>query len=215
MPKNGKRAKNGRKARANNPFRGGIPQTLKVPLKFNAIYAATALSSGAPTTYTRWCPNDTYDPLFDAGGGQSMFRDQLYALYHWARVYGFKFRVTLYSDVANPVFAALIPKQDSAATTYLVAAEQPGAKTGVCTLYHPLVMSLSADVDTFLCNAKGTAMMDDSFKQGPSAALSAQASTNVHLYLYYPGSSGTANILVQYEIEQDAVFSEVIYQAQS
>ncbi len=144
-----------------------------------------------------------------------MFRDQLFSLYHWSRVTAFKFKVTLFSDTGIPVFASLIPKQDSTATTYLVAAEQPGAKNGVVSLYHPLTLSLSANVDTFLQNRPGTSLTDDMFKQGSTAALDAKASTNVHLYLYYASSSGTANVLVQYEIEQDAIFSEVIAQSQS
>ncbi len=201
--------------KAGSPFRGGIPQTMRVALKYNAVYAAAALSSGAPNTYTRWCPNDTYDPLYDAGGGQSMFRDQMYALYHWARVTDFKFKVTIFSDSANPAFVALIPKQDNTASTYAVASEQPGAKCGVVTLYHPLTLRINANVDDFLCNMRGTSLTDDSFKQGSTSVLSTQASTNVHLYMYYASPSGTANLLVQYEVEQDAVFSEVIAQAQS
>ncbi len=215
-----KRSKGGRRnPRSNrqdqNPFHGGIPRTLTTQLKLNAVYTPTQLNAGSPYGYTRWCPNDLYDPLYDAGGGQAMFRDQLYALYHWARCHSFKFKVTIWSDSATPVMLALIPKQDASAITYTTAAEQPGAKTGVVNVYEPCVLSLHANVDSFLANSRGTSRMDDSFKQQPGAGLATQAQCNVHLYYYFPWSSGLSNLVVQYEIVQDAVFSEVIAQAAS
>jgi len=198
-----------------DPFIGGLPQQLKTCLKLNAVYSAGPLSSTSSSTYTRWSPNDTYDPLHDSGGGQAMFRDQLFNLYHWSRVTGFKFKVTVFSDSTNPVHLALIPKQEAGATTYSVAAELPGARCGVVTQFKPCTLSLNSNVDTFLRNKQGTSLTDDSFKQGPSASLATQATCNVHLYMYYFGSSGSATLLVQYELMQHAVFSEVIAQSNS
>lgn len=198
-----------------NPFKGGIPRQLSTDLHLNALYAPAQLNPGASSTYTRWCPNDLYDPLYDAGGGQSMFRDQLYALYHWARCRSFRFSATVFSTSTYPVFLALVPKQDATAITYAQAAEQPGARLGCVTAEHPVTLALSGGVDTFLENKPGTCMSDDMFKQGSGAALDTKASVNVHLYMYYPMAAGTADLVVSYQIDQQAVFSEVIAQALS
>lgn len=201
--------------RLGNPFTGGIPRSLSTKLHLQASYAVTTMNSGAPNQYTRWTPNDLYDPLYDAGGGQSMFRDQLYALYHYARCTGFRFKASVYSTSSYPVLCALIPKQDASAITYSTASEQPGAKLGMATLYSPFKAELTADVDSFLENRPGTSLTDDQFKQGSGAALDAKASCNVHIYFYYPWSTGSADLMVVYEVEQDARFSEVIAQALS
>lgn len=198
-----------------NPFKGGLPRSISARLAYNTIVVPTQLNAGSPYSYYRWCPNDLYDPLYETGGGQSMFRDQLYALYHWGRVRSFKLKATVYSTSAQPFMVALIPKQDASASTYQVAAEQPGAKLGTVTMYKPLTLTVSANVDDFLHNKKGTWATDDSFKQPVGAALDTEASVNVHLYAYYPWGSGVADFTVQYTIEQDAVFSEVIAQSQS
>lgn len=198
-----------------NPFKGGVPRSLSADLHLNALYTVATLNAGSPNSYVRWCPNDLYDPLYDAGGGQAMFRDQLYALYHWARCRSFRMSARVYSTSSSPVFLALIPKQDATALTYAQAAEQPGARLDAVTSEHPVYLTVSGDVDSFLENRPGTCMSDDMFKQGSGAALDTKASVNVHLYMYFPMSSGSADLVVSYQIDQNAVFSEVIAQSLS
>ncbi len=201
--------------RLSTPFAGGVPNILPASLHLNALYAPAQLLPAGPTAYTRWTPNDLYDPLYDAGGGQAMFRDQMYTLYHWGRVKSWRFSVEIFSTSVYPVFVALVPKQDATALTYAQAVEQPGAMRGAVNVYRPLKLSLSSTVDGFLGNAPGTWLRDDMFKQPSGSALDVKASTNVHLYMYYPMSAGTADLVVSYNIDQDAVFSELVAQAVS
>lgn len=189
------------------------PRIMRVKLKYQDVYSTGTITSGSET-YLTWRPNDTYDPLYTGAGHQSMFRDQWFGMYHWARCIGFKMKITLINTSANPVNVVMVGLQDSTAATYAPACEMKGAKKAMVTAEKPAVLYYKGYVDRFLCNKKGTALSDDAFKQGPSAALDVASTCWVHV-IFKNFTSVSTELLVQYEILQMCAFSEQIIQAQS
>jgi len=190
-----------------------IPNQMKVKLKYQDVYSTGTLLSGTES-YIRWKANDIYKPLHDGSGHQSMFRDQWYTLYHWARCIGFKMRITMINTSLNPVHVCMVNLQDSTAITYAQAVEMKFNKKAVVTSSKPITKTVTVFVDRFLGNKKGTALSDDQFKQGPSTALDVKSCCWTHI-LFHNYTSVSTELLINYEVLQICVFSEPIIQALS
>lgn len=192
-----------------------IPNLMRVRLKYNDVYNLATLVGGAETN-TVWRPNDLFDPFFSGIGHQSLFRDQWYGLYHWARCIAFTMKITIINTENNfPLHVCMLPMQDSSVITFATASEMKGCKKAVITNSRPVKLYLRYYVDRFLGNKKGTCITDDQFKQGTSSPLDQKASCWVHIYFKNFNTVKDLAPMVQYEVIQMCGFSEPIVQSLS
>lgn len=175
-------------------------------LKYTDIWYFN-LTGLAPTQQTMWRPNCLYDPFFTGLGHQSMFRDQFYAMYGYARCCAFSIYVRIMSDSLTPTEVVLFRYDVSTLPAHTDAREYKGSKKGFVTSQKPLTLSMSYLVDRFLENNKYTCFTADDFKQPAGSALPAIASCWVGLSSYNTGSTNVG-LTYEFNIKQYCQFSE-------
>ena len=166
------------------------------------------LTSVSAYSQTVWRCNDTYDPNYTSAGHQSMFRDQFFAMYSFSRCPAWSIYIKIMSDSNIPTECVLYPNDTFTTAAHTDAREYRGASKGFVTLNKPLTLKYRALTDRFLQNKRYTVFTDDKFKQGPSAALSDEATCWMMLSYYYTGSSSSVNLTWQISIRQYTQFSE-------
>lgn len=173
------------------------------------------LSSLQPTKIFIYRPNCLYDPDYTGVGHQSLFRDQMFGLYQFARTVGFKITVKLVSDSLTPCEVVLYRMPDVGSTLHDTAREIKGARKGLLTSQKALYLNTFWLVDKFLENKKYTCLTDELYKQTPTAALPGDQSCWMGLSMKYLATSGTVNIYYEINIKQYSKFEEPIMPTQS
>lgn len=177
------------------------------------LNVALQFSNGYMWNYV-FRPNDTYDPNLTGAGHQPMFRDQWFNLYEYTRCIKFMFKLVVYTDSDSPIDVIVVPTSTNSTISFEQATETKGARIRTIQKYKPLTFKISSYVDRFLGNKKGTALSDDTFKQGASAALSDKASCWVQIAAI-SRASVTSNMWCRVYLCQYLSFIEPIYQNQS
>lgn len=182
------------------------PPRQRICLKYADLVAQTLTSS---VQYNQFIfrPNDMFDPDWTNVGHQSLFRDQMYAMYSYARCVAFTFSVIVSTDAFTPVEVLLYRNDTSTASSHSVAREYSGTRRALVVAGKPVKLSMSALVDRFLQNRKYTCLTDDKFKQPENASLGSPESCWVGLSYYYPGGS-SVNVFAQWNIKQYCQFAE-------
>lgn len=208
IPKRSKRVYRKRRNRGNPKVRYVVapPFKQRVALKYTDIWYFN-LTTLAPIGQSMWRPNDLFDPFYSGVGHQSMFRDQLYAMYAFARCCAFSVYVRVMSDSLIPTEVCLFKYDVSTLPFHVDLREYKGTRKGFVTSQKPLNLSMSYLVDNFLENRKYTCFTDDSFKQSGGSALPVNASCWVGLSAYSTGT-GNVNITYQFNIKQFTQFTE-------
>lgn len=114
---------------------GGLQVSLRqFPLSPPPVFRATLryVQDFAPTTAAATflvsqliVANDTFAPV--AGGGQPLFRDQLFAMYNYVRCLAFTVRVEVIGNSSNPAIVLVGPcVSGTPDTTETTAIERPG-----------------------------------------------------------------------------------------
>lgn len=106
-------------------IRRGIPNSLRVKMKFSDIVNVTG-TSGAVQSYRI---NGPYDPDLTGAGVQPVGYDEWSALYARYQAFGSKIKITATNNQAVPVTVACYPTYDPVAVTSVEdAMSQPNAK---------------------------------------------------------------------------------------
>lgn len=192
------------------------PRIMRACLKY-VDNKLISLTGPAPTNYSVWRPNDTFDPDYSGVGHQSMFRDQFYSLYNWCRCIAYTHVIKIVSDSDIPTEVLFGPQESPTFTTHPAFSEAKWVKKCLVTRNKPYTMKLSFLVDRVLGNRKYTALTDDTFKQANNVSLSQAASCWTCVSVNNPNISGanTVNIYIEHSIKQYVQFSEPTQQTQS
>lgn len=182
------------------------PPRQRICLKYADLVAQT-LTSSIQYQQFLFRPNDVFDPDWTNVGHQSLFRDQMFAMYSFVRCVAFNFSVIISTDAFTPVEVILYRNDTSTASSHSVAREYSGTKRALVVAGKPVKLSMSSLVDRFLQNRKYTVLTDDKFKQPENSSLGATESCWIALSYYYPGGS-SANVFAQWNIKQYCQFSE-------
>lgn len=157
-----------------NASLGVFAPALKTRLNYCEQINLTSTSGSVGTYLFR--PNDLYDPNITATGHQWMFRDQLYALYQYARVTYFSIEVKgIISGNTTGGIVYLGPAVSGSADTDLIlAAERSNGKYQICSGSNGRVsLKYKNSVDAFFGQKKGHVMLSDNFEQTAGSALNA------------------------------------------
>lgn len=180
---------------------------LSACLKYNESLR-TNLTYLVPNYNFTFRPNDLYDPNYSGAGHQQMFRDQLYAMYSFARCLKWSIKVHVMSDSDIPVLVNLLPTDGTAFPTMQDGIEYRNSRKGFVSKSKPLRLGFWSYVDKFLENRRGTALTDDQFKQPQEAALPFNSACFMAIMAEYPFTSGSANIWFNVSIKTYCVFCE-------
>lgn len=200
--------------KARSRYSVNVPPMQKVALKYNELFNISLNAGNSYTWSYIFRPNDMYDPNFTGTGHQSMFRDQWYTLYEYARCVAFKFKVTFFTDSDAPLDVSLGSTESNSGIPFEYGLETKGFKTRTIQKYKPAVLNHGGLTDRVLHNPKRTCLIDDTFKQPAGTSLPDKATCWVQMGAIARASS-TTNLWVRVQILQYARFVEPIWQSQS
>ena len=146
----------------------GFPESLKVKLCYSQFGNFTVPGSTV-NGGTIFLTNSLFDPWYSGGGSQAMYRDQLYALYDEAVVYGFKYIIQLSSNSTVPYYAAVEPSLTLAIDTDISGLTERGqSKCKVLSEGHPSVFKGYVSIAKQFGTTKSRIMSDDLFSHSAS-----------------------------------------------
>lgn len=212
------------KTKTRRARRQGVPRVLTEPpdnqvcrLRYvqNILLTPSALF---PLQANVFRINDLFDPDLTGGGHQSYFRDQMFAIYQYARVLSASIKCTCITDSAQvPLMLVLSPLQNisgTADTVITTAAERKGSKSAYINGQLVKVLSASLSSDKFFGQAPNSTLTDTAYLQAVGSALTGSYSMWFEM-LAYGLSASTQNVYVKVEIEQIARFEQPLQQVGS
>jgi len=209
--------------KGNNPerivtFRGyGFPDTLRTNLAFSQAFVLTPTAL-APQQVQRFSLSSLYDPLYETGGFQPYWFDQLAAVYSRYKVLGAKISATFgYTSItAGGVGPTLVGVQckDSADTT--ISSSDAGTLMSTSNTNFA-VLSTNYDTKTVTC----TYSPKQAYGEVLTDALTASTTSNpgrmwlAHVFIQPQGTVLTTPVHCFITVEYHAEFTQQIQNAGS
>lgn len=178
-----------------------------VKLRYSEYKTYTSTSGGIVSQIYRL--NDLYDVDYSGIGHQSLYRDQLFAIYARARVLGVSIKIRgcsnspyIFKVVAGPI------QSGSADTNLDTAAERKGSRS---QLYNPnsngVLMKYYSTCDNYFGLSKGTTRKEDVYIQTNGGTLGGMQ-TMYYQILCRECTANTGSMVINVDIVQYVIFEQ-------
>lgn len=218
-PKKDNKKKTPEKGKKNRMYKKSIiptapPNHTMVKLRYSENILMTSVAGSVASYIYRI--NDLYDPNYSGTGHQPYFRDQLFAMYQYARVLWASIKITVITDAATtPCYIVLGPAQSGAADSDPnTASERKGSKEAYINSNQVARLKTGSSCDYYFGQVKGSTLQDTAYVQNSGTSLST-GDLMWYQILCRSMNGVNQNFYVKVDIEQIARFESPLQQSGS
>lgn len=174
----------------------GLPESVLIKHKYTGLHSTSTTTTANSVRYRL---NGLYDPLYDVGGHQPYYFDQMAALYYRYTVYAAKVIVKCAtSNAIAPCTVSMKAQVDAVApTTISVALERPLEKHVMINGgARPAVMSMYLDMSRLAGVTKNAILSDDKY----SADSTGDPAQQYYMIISHQATDQTSSAVVDLEV---------------